>query len=432
MTRRGRVFFGAILVAAASSSGAWGQTREELARTIDLLRHPWPPAVYVHEWTEYTGFTALTQEDMRAGEAVLKALTDHYAAERPDLMLAELEAYLASSPPDELGAMALYFYFNRVVDLEGAIPSPADFDKSLPSWALLSGPNTKMMYSYVHLDQAWQARAEGKPELARAYYARLRSTAKRLMDDAPADPVQVWNVYNFMLASMALGEASVTEAAADLKSRVAAYEPCVLTWIARFQLATVSTQYESISEDSAKHLEIVASQTEADFMQAAYADPSTMQEVKAMLLVDSANAWLILGETEAARAAFDAVFSDFGSRLEWTPRRSGRTIVNPGEFGVLSMSAHNRVQLDLLDARDDATKAVTAIDGFLEKYPNSEYADDLLWAKARRLEHAEQLTEARSAYRELEETRQYSPHSNAAAQRRAAIDAELSEQAASR
>lgn len=400
------------------------------ADTVNTLRNNWTPNLYVADWLNYMGFQSIatgSPESLDAENAIA-TIVDAMTPPNTSAMKSALENYLTTNPPDELASGVFYFYFNRLVDMKGAIHDPTEFASLMPAWSLLIGPNTRFMYSYVHIDLAWQSVAENNGTLALAYFQRVRDTAWQLIQEHPSDPIQIWNTYNYMIASAALGEASVAAAIDDLRPLITTYDGTVLAWTARHQIASFSSVYSSIPTEREEHLSAMHAQFDAQFLQDAVNADNVMRDAKAMIELMKGNCLIGMMEFDDAVAQYDAVAANYPNRMEWVPRKTGRTVTNTSEYGVVSMTAFSRTEAKGFVLAKNPDQVMVEYETFLANFPRSEYIDHVLWKLGRHKQHAGDLAQAKTYYEKIVNEHGYSALAGMAQDKLAEVDQLLAAQ----
>ena len=398
--------------------------------TVDFLRFKASANTYIFSWLNYTGFTsvALVSKDSFAAQSAIDSIDKFFNPPDTAGMKIALQTYLATTPPDEFASGVLYYYFNRLVDIKDAIHDPAEFASLMPAWSLLVGPNTKFMYNFAHIGLAWQAVAEGNGALALQYSQLVRDLSWQLILDYPDDPIQIWNVYNFLIASVALGESSVASALDDLRGQIDATTSTVLEWSAHHQIAAFSSIYPNIPVDRDTHVAEMLQHVDASFLQDALDRTDVMLDAKAMIEMMKGNVVRADSDYTGALAQYDSVLTQYPNRMEWVPRTKGRAIVNPSEYGVRSMVGFNRAEVRGLIDRKNPQALIAAYEEFVTAYPNSEYVDHAIWKLGRHNEHVGDLLQAKGHYESIVNDRPYSSLKNMAAARLAEVELKLATQ----
>lgn len=307
--------------------------------------------------------------DLRVAEGAIEALGDMNAAlsstDRAGMKV-EMDAFLAAESDPGLRACVLFYYVNQRADLEGRVPTVEEFENFCPPWEALNDPLSKLITNFNYIDQAWQCVAEGKGDLARAYFERTRDTALRMMAEHPGDAAQTWIVDNLMRAVEFLGPAETEKALGTLRDIIAKGPPSVLSWGARYHVAL-----HTPAERKALLAEML-DQFDDGFLDAALASPDVSRDVKSMLELLKGHVLLGNGRYEEAIAQYDRVLEVYANRVEWVPRKAGRTLENPQEYGVRGMAAYSKA---LAVKGLHGAKAIETVDEyerFLEKFPRSE------------------------------------------------------------
>jgi FimV-like protein len=76
----------------------------------------------------------------------------------------------------------------------------------------------------------------------------------------------------------------------------------------------------------------------------------------------------------AAEEQYKRVLANYADRLEWSPRASGRAIVNPSNYGVSNSAAYSLANCTRILHALEPNRGADMYERFLQTYPNSEYA----------------------------------------------------------